>query len=327
MRDPYSVLGVSKNATEADIKKAFRKLAKKYHPDQNADDPNAKERFAEANSAYEILGDKEKRGQFDRGEIDATGKQQFYGQDFPGGFNQTRGGARGGFNFSQDSGPMGGGGFDDILNDILGGFSGRRRSASAGASGAQTRRAQARSNANEKQSAAKDASLIARVTLEDLVNTGKVRVKLPSGKTVDVKIPRGTVEGEKIRLKGQGFSANGQTGDALVEVRYAAHTLFKPDGHDLRTELPITLYEAVLGTKIRIPTLEGAVKITVPENTSGGKTMRLKGKGLPKKSGGQGDLLVTLRIALPEKADGELEKLMRIWRELRPYKVRGSEFG
>ncbi|GHB21205.1 molecular chaperone DnaJ [Pseudovibrio japonicus] len=326
MRDPYSVLGVTKNASEAEIKKAFRKLAKEYHPDQNADNPKAKERFSEANQAYEILGDKDKRGQFDRGEIDAEGKPKFYGGPGGGGagfegFSGFRNaGRRGGFRFEQGGGPGGpqdAGGFDDILNDILGGFGGgKRRSAGGGA----------QFHAGPTKGA--DANLIARVTLEDLTNHGKVQVKLPSGKTVNVKIPAGTQSGDKIRLKGQGFASakSGQAGDALVEVRITPHKLFKVDGADIRVEVPLTLYEAVLGGKVRIPTLSGAVNLTIPENTSSGKTMRLKGKGLPKKEGDHGDLLVSLEIVLPEQSDEELTNLMKSWKEVKPYTARGPEF-
>ncbi|KZL18861.1 Curved DNA-binding protein [Pseudovibrio axinellae] len=325
MRDPYSVLGVSKNASEAEIKKAFRKLAKKFHPDQNADDPKAKERFSEANQAYEILGDSDKRAQFDRGEIDAEGKPKFYGAPGGEGFSGFRNsGRRGGFGFEQGfgggqgGGPQDAGGFDDILNDILGGFGGGKRRSAGGES---------QFHAGPNKGA--DANLIARVTLEDLTNLGKVQVKLPSGKTVNVKIPAGTQSGDKIRLKGQGFAAarSGQAGDALVEVRISTHKLFKVDGADVRVDVPLSLYEAVLGGKVRIPTLSGAVNLTIPANTSSGKTMRLKGKGLPKKEGGHGDLLVGLEIALPEQPDEELENLMRAWKEVKPYTARGPEFG
>ncbi|MTI18745.1 J domain-containing protein [Rhodobacteraceae bacterium RKSG542] len=325
MRDPYSVLGVSKTADEKEIKSAFRKLAKKYHPDQNAGDPKAKERFAEINQAYEIVGNKEKREQFDRGEIDAEGKPKFYGgQGFGGGgfggFGGGRGARQGQGGFHQEfHGDGGGGGFDDILNDILGGFGGGRRRSSAGFTGEAPR---------SQPTKGADASIVARVSLEDLVKVGKVRVKLPSGKTVDVKIPEGTVEGDKIRLKGQGYGSahGGQPGDAMVEVRYAPHPLYRVDEHDLRLALPIALYEAVLGAKVRVPTLEGAVNLTVHENTSSGKTMRLKGKGLPKKGGERGDLFVTIEIALPDREDEELQTLMKAWKEVNPYNPRSEDY-
>lgn len=331
MRDPYSVLGVAKSASEADIKRAFRKLAKKYHPDQNADDPKAKEHFAEANQAYEILGDKEKRGQFDRGEIDAEGKPRFQAHGFGGGFDesdifrQSRGQSSGFGGFGQ------GGGFDDILNDILGGLGGRARGgagfpgAGAGAGAGPGPGAGPRPRPTRRGN---DANVTARVTLEQLVHDRKARVTLPSGKTLDVKLPDGTTDGEKIRLRGQGEPGEngGPAGDAIVEVRLARHPLFMPADDDLRLDLPITLYEAVLGAKVRVPTLDGAVNLTVAPNAKAGKTMRLKGKGLPNRTGGRGDLLVTLRIVLPEEGDEELATLMRAWKELRPYRARGPEF-
>ncbi|WP_306149522.1 MULTISPECIES: J domain-containing protein [unclassified Roseibium] len=330
MRDPYSVLGVAKSASEGDIKKAFRQLAKKYHPDQNKDDPGAQQRFSEVNQAYEIIGDKDKRAQFDRGEIDAEGKQKFQSRGFDGfsGFEDfgAAGGSRG---FRSSGGAAGGGGFDDILNDILGGFGGRGgargstgpgASGFAGAGGAKARRPSPSKGAN--------ADLIAAVSLEDILNSGKAQVTLPSGKTVNVTLPKGVVEGEKIRLKGQGHPGDqgGPAGDALIEVRFKTHKLFDVKGSDLHLDLPITLYEAILGAKIRTPTLTGAVNLTIPENTSSGKTMRLKGKGLPTKNGGHGDLLVKIQIMLPPHGDDELDTLMKAWREITPYRVRGAEF-
>lgn len=326
MRDPYSVLGVAKGASESDIKKAFRKLAKKYHPDQNKDDPTAQQRFAEANQAYEIVGDKEKRQKFDRGEIDAEGKPRFQSHGFDG-FSDFQdfgraGGARG-FR-AQGGGPQGGGGgFDDILNDILGGFgAGRRARAGAGAG-----RASAGAHTSPPQKG-KNAELTAYVSLEELATTGKTQVTLPNGKTVNVTIPTGSQEGDTIRLRGQGYpgEAGAGPGDALVEVRFKLHKLFEVRGSDLILELPLTLYEAVLGAKVRTPTLTGAVNLNIPANSSSGKIMRLKGKGLPTKAGGHGDLLVKLQIALPPNADEELETLMKAWKEVTPYRARGPEF-
>ena len=327
MRDPYSVLGVAKSASEGDIKKAFRKLAKKYHPDQNKDDPEAQKRFAEANQAYEIVGDKEKRAQFDRGEIDAEGKPRFQGGGFEGfsGFEDfgSRGGARGFRSSGGGAGGAGAGSFDDILNDIFGGFGGGARARSAGGGMGGGARAKA-------QPAAKgaNADIVARVSLEDIVNSGKTQVTLPSGKTVNVTLPKGVVEGEKIRLKGQGHpgSNGGPAGDAMVEVRFKAHKLFEVRGSDLILDLPLTLYEAVLGAKVRTPTLSGAVNLTVPAYASSGKTMRLKGKGLPTKNGGHGDLLVKLQIVMPPHGDDELDTLMKAWKEITPYRARGPEF-
>ncbi len=333
MRDPYSVLGVAKSASEGDIKKAFRKLAKKYHPDQNKDDPGAQQRFSEVNQAYEIVGDKDKRGKFDRGEIDAEGKPKFQSRGFEGysGFEDFgAAGGPSGFRSSGAGGPGGGaGGFDDILNDILGGFGNRGgrggRAKGPGAGSASGAGARARGAAATK---GKNADLVAAVTLEDILNSGKAQVTLPGGKTVNVTLPKGVVEGEKIRLKGQGHPGDmgGPAGDAMVEVRFKKHKLFEVKGSDLHLDLPITLYEAILGEKIRTPTLTGAVNLTVPENASSGKTMRLKGKGLPTKTGGHGDLLVKLQIMLPPHGDDELTTLMKAWKEITPYRARGPEF-
>lgn len=326
MRDPYSILGVAKGASESDIKKAFRKLAKKYHPDQNKDDPAAAQRFAEVNQAYEIVGDKEKRQKFDRGEIDAEGKPRFHSQGFEGftdfqDFGRGGGGARG---FREQSGGFQGGGFDDILSDILGGFGGGRRGRAGAGAGAGAG-PKARGPSPQK---GKNAELKAYVTLEELVATGKTQVTLPSGKTVNVTIPTGSREGDVIRLRGQGLpgEAGGAAGDALVEVRIKPHKLFDVRGNDLVLDLPLTLYEAVLGAKVRTPTLTGAVNLNIPANSSGDKTMRLKGKGLPTKAGGHGDLLVKLQIALPPNADEELETLMKAWKEVTPYRARGPEY-
>lgn len=330
MRDPYSVLGVAKTASEGDIKKAFRKLAKKYHPDQNKDDPGAQQRFAEVNQAYEIVGDKDKRAQFDRGEIDAEGKQRFQSKGFDGfsGFEDfgAAGGAQG---FRSSGGNTGG--FDDILNDIFGGFGGRGGRSGAGAGAGPGGFAGAGAGARAKappRKKGKNAEIIARVSLEDIVNSGKTQVTLPSGKTVNVTLPKGVEEGEKIRLKGQGHPGEhgGPAGDVMVEVRIKPHKLFEMKGSDLHLDLPLTLYEAVLGAKVRTPTLSGAVNLTIPPNTSSGKAMRLKGKGLPNKNGGHGDLLVKPQIIMAPHSDNELDTLMKAWKEITPYRARGPEY-
>ncbi len=315
MRDPYQVLGVSKSASQAEIKQAFRKLAKKYHPDQNKSDPKAQERFAEANSAYEIVGDKAKRKQFDAGEIGADGKPRFQGFE---GFAQGAqpgggpGGAGGGTRTFRWSTGGGGDAFgaDDILSDILGGFARGPR--------AQPRAAPVRGE---------DVSATVAVTLDQLVAGEKVRVDLPTGKTLEVAIPPGTRSGQSIRLKGQGRPGmlGGAPGDALVAVDFVPHPLFRADGDHLRRDISVTLDEAVLGAKVRVPTLDGPVTLTVPPKSSGGRALRLKGKGLPRSGGGRGDLLVTLRLVLPEGGDPDLEALMKKWRETHRYQVRSEE--
>lgn len=316
MRDPYDVLGVARTASAAEIKKAFRRLAKKLHPDQNASDPKAKERFAEINGAYEIVGDAEKRAQFDRGEIGPDGKPRFQGfEGFdPGAF---RGGGRS-FRWST-GGPGAGtarGGFstDDLLSEILGGLG--RGGADAG---------QARPGAGR---AGGDVTATVAVTLEQLARREKVRVDLPTGRTVEVAFPPGTRPGQVIRLRGQGQAnpLGGPAGDALVTVEFVPHPRFRVEGDALRLDLPVSLDEAVLGAKVRVPTLEGPVTLTVPAHSSGGRSLRLKGKGLPRADGTIGDLIVSLRIVLPEKPDPELESLMRRWRDSARADVRGREF-
>jgi len=320
MRDPYEVLGVPRGASAAAIKSAFRKLAKKHHPDSNKNDPKAAERFAELNTANEILGDEDKRKQFDRGEIDAEGKPRFTG--FPGGGAGGRAGGPGGFEsytFRTGGGPggMGGGAFEDILNSM---FANAGRGARGGAG---------RASPFEFETSGVgldlDVNVAMTVSLEEAVKGGDKRVRLPSGKELNVKIPAGVSEGQQIRLRGQGETAQGHPpGDLLITVHIAPHPFFKVDGSDLRVDLPITLYEAVLGGKVRVPTLGGAVELSIPKNTSSGRTFRLKGKGLPKPTGTPGDLFVTTRIMLPDGNDAELEALMQKWRDGHPYNPRND---
>jgi len=315
MRDPYEVLGVPRGASASAIKSAYRKLAKKYHPDANKNDPKAAARFSELNSANEIIGDDEKRKQFDRGEIDAEGKPRFQG--FPGG---GPGGRAGGFEthtFRTGGGFGGGGGFEDILNSMFGGAA-ARGGARRGAGGS-TFEFDPGTIALDL-----DVSVSMAVSLEEAVKGAEKRVRLPTGKELNVKIPAGVVAGQQIRLKGQGETAPGHPpGDLLITVNIAPHPFFKVDGSDLRLDLPITLYEAVLGGKVRVPTLGSAVELSIPKNTSSGRIFRLKGKGLPK-TGGAGDLFVTTRIMLPDGNDAELEQLMQKWREMHPYNPRSD---
>jgi len=326
MRDPYDVLGVSKNASAADIKSAFRKLAKKLHPDANKHDPKAASRFAELNAAYEILGEDDKRKAFDRGEIDAEGKPRFQGfEGFGGGRGRGGGfGREGGFEtfswgtdgFRQAGGGAGGGGFrgfggfEELLKEA---FGGRARGGRAGG-GFQFD--------EEESGSAHDISATLAIALPEAAKGVKKRVQLPTGKEVEVKIPAGIADGQTIRLKGQGLAGpGGRAGDVLITVAVAPHPLFTRAGADLRLELPITLYEAVLGGKVRVPTLDGAVELAIPPGTNAGRTFRLKGKGFPAKDGA-GDLLATVRIMLPEGGDAELETLMRKWRDGKPYDPR-----
>jgi DnaJ-class molecular chaperone len=321
MRDPYEVLGVPRGASAAAIKSAYRKLAKKHHPDANKNDPKSAARFSELNSANEIIGDEDKRKQFDRGEIDAEGKPRFQG--FPGGDPRARGASPGGGFESRTfrtggAGPggFGGGGFEDILNSMFSG--GGVRGARPGAG-----------NTFEFDPGGialdLDLSVAMTVSLEESVKGAEKRVRLPTGKELNVRIPAGVAAGQQIRLKGQGETAPGHPpGDLLIAVSIAPHPFFKVDGGDLRVDLPITLYEAVLGGKVRVPTLGNAVELSIPKNTSSGRTFRLKGKGLPKAAGATGDLFVTTRIMLPDGNDSELEALMQKWRDGHPYNPRSD---
>ena len=321
MREPYEVLGVSKSAGAAEIKSAFRRQAKKLHPDANKHDPKAAARFAELNAAYEILGEENKRKAFDRGEIDAEGKPRFQGfEGFTrgrgqGGFNsedafETFSWGRDGFQHARGRGGFGGfGGFEDVLKEAFGGAS---RSGRPG--GFQFER-------EDLGRSSQDLTAALTITLAEAATGAHKRVQLPTGREIEVKIPPGLNDGQTIRLKGQGLAGAGRAGDLLITVSVALHPLFARAGADLRLEIPITLYEAVLGAKVRVPTLDGAVEVAIPAGTSSGRTFRLKGKGFPAKEG-KGDLLATLRIMLPEEGDAELEDLMRRWRKARPYDPR-----
>jgi DnaJ-class molecular chaperone len=324
MRDPYEVLGVDRKASAGEIKNAYRRLAKKLHPDANKNDPKAATRFAELNAAHELLSDENKRKAFDRGEIDAEGKPRFQG------FEGFGGGRPGGgftgfgpdanfetFNFGPEGftrttrrGRGGGfGGFEDILKEAFGQTG---RGARAGA----------RSNFEPNDvGVGTDVHASLTVTLPDAARGVTERLRLPTGKDVDVKIPAGITNGQQIRLKGQGMPGQTGTGDVLITVSIAPHPVFTLEGADIRLDLPVTLYEAVLGAKVRVPTLDRAVEITIPPWTSSGRTFRLKGKGFPAKSG-RGDLFATVRIVLPDSSDSELEALMKKWQSGKPYDPR-----
>jgi DnaJ-class molecular chaperone len=311
MRDPYEVLGVVKSASAAEIKKAYRQLAKKYHPDRNKNDPKAAARFSEINSAYEIVGDEEKKAKFDRGEIGADGKPRFTGfEGFgagPGGFSRGQAGPGGThFEFNFGGAEPGRAGFDpsDILADLFGGAKRGR--------GGPPRRGE-------------DVVATATVPLEAAAHGGSARVLLPGGRALDVVIPAGIDDGQQIRLRGQGQPGpvGAEAGDAIVTVRIAPHPYFRVDGRDLRLDLPVTLYEAALGGKIPAPTLAGKVELTVPPGSNGGRVLRLRGKGLPASEGKPaGDLYVNLKLMAPEHADADYEALLKRWRAEKPYDPR-----
>ena len=317
MRDPYSVLGVSRSVSEKDLKAAYRKLAKAHHPDQNKDDPKAQAKFAEVSSAYDFLTDKDKRAAYDRGEIDADGNPKF------GGFGRGGAGA-GGFRAGQA-----GGGFstEDILKEFMSGFGGQPRGArgNPGAGGWDPFTGGSTGGGNfhtgrTSHLRGEDINATATITLEQAQAGGSVPLRMPTGKVLNVKLPDRVEDGQQIRLKGQGHPSGvgGAAGDAIVTVKFEKHRQFRRDGKDLRLELPITLYEAVLGGKVRVPTLTGSAELNLPASVNTAKALRLKGKGLH----GAGDLYVTLKVVLPETGDPDLESLMRFWRDQKPYSVR-----
>jgi len=322
MRDPYTVLGVPRSASEKDIKSAYRKLAKAYHPDQNKDDPKAQSKFAEASSAYDLLSDTAKRGQYDRGEIDADGQPRF------GGFNPGRAGARGAGAAgagAAGAGAAGAGAFsaEDILKEFMSGFGGQGRGPARGPSPGEAQWdpfAGTASSGGRSTGKGEDVIVNATVSLEDAHKAGSISVRMPTGKLMNVKLPEKLDEGQQVRLRAQGQLSpiGGEPGDALVTIRFEKHKQFRRDGHDLRVDVPITLYEAVLGTRIRVPTLDGEVEMTLPPGVDTVKSLRLKGKGLY----ADGDLYVNLKIKLPEGGDPDLESLMRFWRDQKPYTVR-----
>ncbi len=309
MRDPYDVLGLKRSATEADVKRAYRKLAKQHHPDQNPNDPKAKDRFSELNAAYEILGDAQKRKAFDAGEIDAEGKPRFrgfegFGAGGPGGgFEGFAGGPfgrRGAGPQQFDAGDI----FSELFGDAFraGGMGGGMGAGMGGNPGAGAR--------GGRPAKGEDVSYELKVTLEDIVGDRRHRVRLPTGKEIEVDLPKGVSDGQVIRLRGLGQAGRGGPGDALMTVRIAPHPHFTVEGTTLRTRVPLPLEDAVLGGTVRVRTLEGEVEASVPPMTSGGRSLRLRGKGLPGPSG-RGDIIATLDVTLPADGDPELAALMR----------------
>ncbi|MBO9504240.1 J domain-containing protein [Qipengyuania flava] len=299
--DPYTTLGVARNASEKDIKSAYRKLAKELHPDRNKDNPQASERFSKVTNAYDLLSDKDKRAQFDRGEIDADGNpaNPFAGMGGGGGF-RPNGGQRG-----YRAEDFQGFGTEDVdLGDIFEGlFGGRGPRGGPGAGpfgGAQQRRA--------PQKGA-DIAYKLRVPFVDAAALKDQRITLADGKTIDLKLPKGVEDGTQMRLKGKGEQGPGGAGDGLVTIAIDRHTLFRREGDDVRNDLPITLDEAVRGGKVRVPTVDGPVMMTIKPGTNGGSVLRLKGKGFTRKNGTRGDQLVTLEIQLPEQLDELAERL------------------
>ncbi len=294
--DPYKVLGVAKTASKDEIRKAYRKLAKKYHPDIRPDDEKAETRFKEASAAFALLNNEEERARFDRGEIDAsgntTGPQGFpgggQGHGFPGGF------APGGY---ED--------ISDILSDLF---------------GSQSRGARRQSFAFRGD----DVRYTLQVAFLEAINGTSKQVKMGDGKQLKISIPPGTKDGDLLRLRGQGHpgAGGGPPGDAIVAIKVSAHSNFKREGSVIRLDLPITLKEAVDGGKVSTPTPGGGVTLTLPPNTSSGKVLRLKGKGVPSGKGKAGDMLVRLMIVLPDEIDPALKKCLAEWQPKKDYNPR-----
>tara|TARA_R110002094_G_scaffold161731_3_gene146804 strand:- start:886 stop:1836 length:951 start_codon:yes stop_codon:yes gene_type:complete len=303
--NPYKVLGVEPAATDKEIKSAYRKLAKELHPDLNPGDAKAEERFKAVSAAYAIVGDKEQRARFDRGEIDAAGhetpKQQYY-RSYADSGPDTQYYSTGGFDDFGDESDL----FSELFRRARSGQGGNARGFSGPIPG-------------------QDVQYHLTVGFMDAVRGARKRITMPNGETLDVSVPAGIRDGQSIRLKGKGGEGfnGGPAGDAYVQIAVGSHRLFRREGKDILMELPLTLDEAVLGAKIAVPTIHGNVNVTVPAGANTGQTLRLKGKGIAAgKSGDAGDQLVRLKVVLPKKIDAELASFMEKWREKHGYPVR-----
>jgi DnaJ-class molecular chaperone len=286
--NPYDLLGVARHASQKDIQKAYRRLAKKLHPDLNPGDKEAQRKFQELSTAYDILGDETKRARFDRGEIDATGAEQPQRQYYRD-FAQAGAGSQ---RYESSSGFADLGDADDILSTLFS-QSGRRRFRMRG----------------------DDRHYRLEVDFLEAANGASRRVTLPDGSSLDVVIPPGTRDGQTLRLAGKGDARpdGGEAGDALIEITVRPHPFFKRDGADIRLDLPISLTEAVLGGKVAAPTPAGPVLVTIPPRSNTGKTLRLKGRGVPGRDGRRGDEYLTLQIMHPDPPDPDLEAFVSRW--------------
>jgi DnaJ-class molecular chaperone len=285
--DPYKVLGVNRDASQDDIQKAYRRLAKKLHPDLNPGNKTAEDEFKQVSAAYDILGDAERRGRYDRGEIDASGaerpKREYY-RNYAGGASDAYTSTEGFSDFTGD---------EDLFSAIF--------------------RRQARSNVRMR---GQDAHYKLALDFLDAVNGATQQVTLPDGSMLDVSIPAGTRDGQILRLRGKGMPGlnGGAPGDALVEISIREHPIFTRKGDDIHVDLQVPLADAVLGGKISVPTIDGSVTMTVPKWSNTGRVLRLRGKGI-RRADGAGDEYVTLKIMLPDKPDPELEKLVSEWQQ------------
>jgi DnaJ-class molecular chaperone len=305
-QDPYQELGVSRTASAEDVRKAFRKQAKKHHPDVNPGDKAAEEKFKRLSAAFDLLGDPDKRKRFDAGEIDADGRETMRAQG-PGPFGQGPF-AAGGSPFGEAGGGFRSGSFEGVdLNDILGDMFGGR--AGAGRQGGFASRGS-------------DLRAKLEIDLEESIAGGKKRVPFGDGRTLDITIPAGVTEGQTLRLKGQGGPGRGGAGDALIEIAIRPHPIFRREGEALVMDLPVSVPDAVLGGKVQADTPDGPVTLSVPKGANTGSVLRLKGRGLADAQGRRGDLLVRLAVALPEEADPALTDFAETWRRERPYTPR-----
>jgi DnaJ-class molecular chaperone len=306
--DLYQRLGLKRGASEAEIKKAYRSLAKQLHPDRNKDNPDAAKRFGEITQAYDLLSDKDKRAQYDRGEIDEDGNPKMpFGSGFGGystgaGAGAHPGGGFENFNFG------GGGGADaadlsDLFEGLFGGAAGGR---GGGFTGFRQR--------NRAPQKGADVAYRLKIPFVDAVGLKPQRITLGDGKTIDLKLPPGLEDGTKIRLAGKGEEGPGGRGDGIVTIEIAPHPFFTREGNNIRLGLPVTLKEAVLGAKVKVPTADGPVMLTIPKGTSSGKVFRLKERGFTTKDGRRGDQLVTVEIEVPA-GDPELQKFAESWNE------------
>jgi DnaJ-class molecular chaperone len=301
--DPYKELGVSRGANAAEIKAAFRKLAKELHPDKNRGDTATEERFKRVSAAFDLLNDPEKKAKYDSGQIDADGQPQYRGFGGQSGGGAGMGGSGGGFGFNPGGGPGGRAAFDDLdLEDIFGRFGGgggRGRATGFGRG--------------------QDVRATLDISLEDSIGGATRRIQFSDGRTLDVAIPKGAANGQTIRLRGQGTPGRTEPGDALIELRLAPHPVFKVEGADLIMDLPISVPDAVLGGKVECPTPDGTVSVTVPKGSNSGQILRLKGRGAFA-GGARGDLKARLMVTLPETIDPILQRVAEDWRSNRPYK-------
>jgi DnaJ-class molecular chaperone len=305
--DLYQRLGLKRGASEAEIKKAYRSLAKQLHPDRNQDNPDAAKRFGEVTAAYDLLSDKDKRARYDRGEIDEEGNPKMpFGSGF-GGYSQGAGAQPGAGGQGFENFNFGGADTADLSDLFEGLFGGRGGGARGGAGGFGGFRQRARAPHKGP-----DIAYRLKIPFDDAVAAKPQRITLGDGKTIDLKLPKGLEDGTKIRLAGKGHEGPGGRGDAIVTIEIAPHRFFTREGNNIRLALPVTLKEAVLGAKVKVPTPEGPVMLTIPKGTTSGKVLRLKGRGFTGKDGKRGDQLVAVEIAVPAH-DAELEKFAQQW--------------